>query len=327
MSKRNRMRTVFLSVIMMLCFLSASCAFTPRSIQTSAEGEEKCRRSSIFSSSFSQPISQSDLDTALLYYPENAVMIASAIGILSDLLQLADLENQIIEHSDSLDVQTLHLQHRLLSYVVLIMLEVNSAVAEAQCEEAKINEIVDHLQKAQTKHNQIMTLASIITSGVTGIFGGILNLTGNVLTDSIIAISGGTIASVFAGYTLLEHTDYTLDHPRNILKEVWDGPKESKIFPPSVWQFLTSPRRDQRTPRDILIDKWKSRVGINIEGTEEEKELTALLLSKGGTYGLSDLRTRASMLNMLASTIDLIEHDIEELMREILSRKNILPQE
>ncbi len=328
MNNQYLRHSIILIVIAAICILNASCAFTPRSIQTLDESEEKCRRSLSFSSSVINPIEHSELKSALLNYPENVVIIATAIGIMSELQLLDDLENKINDQSDSFNFEMLHLQHRLLSYVVLIMLEVNSAVAEVQCEEAKINEIIDHLQKAQSRHKQFMTLASIITSGVTGILGGVFGLTGHALTDSIVAISGGTISSVFAGYTLLELTDYTLDHPRNILQEVWDGPKESRIFPPSVWRFLTSQRRDQRTPRDILMDKWKSKIGINIKGTtKEEKELTELLFSKKGKYGLSDLRMRASMLSILASTISLIEQDLEELMREILSKRNFLPQE
>lgn len=324
MSNQYLTRPIILIVITAICILNASCAFTPRSIQSSVESEEKCRRSLSLSSPFIQPIKPSDLDDVLLYYPENVVMIASSIGILSELQHLANLENKIKNKNDNHDFQVLQLQHRLLSYVVLIMLEVNSVVAEVQCEETKINEIIDHLQKAQTIHNDFMTLASIITSGVTGILGGVFNITGNVLADAIIAISGGTASSVFAGYTLFEHTNYSLEHPRNILKEVWDGPEVSKIFPSSIWRFLTSPRRDNLTPRDGVLDKWKSRLSINIEGTEREKELIELLFSKGGNYKLSDLRTRASMLNILVSTIDLIEQDIEELMREILSKKKIL---
>lgn len=130
------------------------------------------------------------------------------------------------------------------------------------------------------------------------------------------------MATTFGSAAFFRDTDYKLEHSRNILKEIWDGPSESTIFPPSVWSFLTSPGPDQQTPREILIQKWRSKAGISKNGSEEEETRASLVFGEGGVYELSDLRARGAMLDLLASTIELMNQDIEILMREILQRQN-----
>ncbi len=305
--------------------MTSSCVFT-RSSQSSPDGEGECRRSVSFSSpAYGKASGPTDLDTILPDYPKKVVKIASAVGLLPELQRLKELEKRATNEDDGLEVQKLQLHHQLLSHVVLIMLEVNSTIAEAQCEEARVNEIAHHLQKAEDSQTELLTLSSIIFSGVAAILSGVFTLTGDLIPDAVAAITGGGIGTTLGATALMDHTDYTLEHSRNILKEVWEGPETSKVFPPSVWRFLTSPHRDERTPREHLLAQWKNKVGISKEGTGDEAERASLLFSKGGTYELSDVRARATMLSMLASTIDLIQQDIEELMREILKRSNNEP--
>jgi hypothetical protein len=304
------------------CTLNVACQFT-RASEPAIEEERDCNRPVTFSSpAYDKASVQEELERVSQDYPKKVLGLASAIGLLPELTQLTEIQNQAAYEREGYGTPVLKPQYQLLSRVMLIMLEVNSSVAEARCKEARIKEIVDHLQRAENRQTGVLTLISVITGGIGGALSGAFALAHNLVADATSAIAGGALTTTGGVSAFLLDTQYELKHSRNILKEIWEGPEKSKMFPPSVWHFLTFPRRDQGTPRENLVDKWKKKVGISEKGSQEEEERASLLFSKGGTYELSDLRARATMLDLLASTIELMHQDIEELIRGIWDRVN-----
>ena len=57
-------------------------------------------------------------------------------------------------------------------------------------------------------------------------------------------------------------------HPRNALKDIWQGSAMSNIFPPSVWYYLTyrNPAKpDELSLREKIMERWKGFKQINTD--------------------------------------------------------------
>lgn len=64
-------------------------------------------------------------------------------------------------------------------------------------------------------------------------------------------------------------------HPGNLLREVWEGPRASRLFPSSVWRYLTRQSKaklEGKTYRTELIKSWKQEGGLGEPGSDIEKK-------------------------------------------------------
>jgi hypothetical protein len=105
---------------------------------------------------------------------------------------------------------------------------------------------------------------------------------------------------------------------RNLLQEVWEGPKQSSMFPASVWRFLNWPQNGERLPsrRDVIVQEWKKRLGE--PGSEKESHRKELFFGEGGVYTVPELRHRAEMLDRLKASVRLMNQDLNLLFKETL---------
>jgi hypothetical protein len=55
-------------------------------------------------------------------------------------------------------------------------------------------------------------------------------------------------------------------------------------------------------------------------GSETERHRIALFFGGGGAYTADELRDRAVMLDMVESDVNLMSHDLEHLLQELLSQ-------
>ena len=79
-------------------------------------------------------------------------------------------------------------------------------------------------------------------------------------------------------------------------------------------------RQGEKSLRDQLLEKWQERSELEDASESEERRRQELLLSGGGMYTVPDLRARGALLELLAASIDLMHHDLELLIRELLAR-------
>jgi hypothetical protein len=95
-----------------------------------------------------------------------------------------------------------------------------------------------------------------------GIVSGGLSLALEATASAATAILGGTVATGFGLAAFFDDTHYEFRHPRNILKEVWEGPEEPALIPKSVWRHLNRPLLDdpdRQSLRETLIARLATR--------------------------------------------------------------------
>jgi hypothetical protein len=201
------------------------------------------------------------------------------------------------------------------------LLAIKSVAAEADCEEERADDVADRLQDSQELQSTQFTVLSLLGSGLGGALSGGLSLGAQAIWSAIAGIIAGVTEATFGTMALSNSLTHKFRHERNILKEIWDGPKQSKLFPRSVWQFLNRPLPEDvshRSLRETLIARWRhdGRLG---ENSVEEQHRIELFFGVGGLYTASELRDRAAMLDMVESDVNLMSHDLEHFLDELLS--------
>lgn len=250
-------------------------------------------------------------------FSDRALDAAYAIQALPLLSELHSLEqNTEVERTTLLS-----LRERLIGRILLGIEEVNSLTAEIECQADRANQVADRLQDEHSNRVRYETLGAIVLAGVAAVVSGGAVLAGLTALEAGAAIGGGTVAAGLAMLPLYAETHQEYRHPRNLLREVWEGPHTSRLFPPSVWRYLTRHGKAEltgHTYREELIKSWRQEGELGKPGSEIEHKRIALIFSDGGVYELQDLRVQASMLNLLAGMVKLMHQDLEMLIRQVL---------
>ncbi|MGE3977294.1 MAG: hypothetical protein AB7F94_06860, partial [Nitrospira sp.] len=196
------------------------------------------------------------------------------------------------------------LRQTLSNRIALVASDVMATIAALDCEAARS----DHLANAIAETHQDISdraLFAVLASDIfIGVIPGALMLSGLEVAAEANEVFGGVMAVGFGSVDTVLHIDQDFRHPQNFLRELWEGPSESQLFPPVVWKFLndTSDQDPDRTVREVLLARWRTA------GLGEEPELLPdatgrlpLLFGEGGRYGQKALRMRAEMLQHLRS--------------------------
>lgn len=157
-----------------------------------------------------------------------------------------------------------------------------------------------------------------MVGGVGSIVSGGLALGAEATAVSVVGITAGAGEAAVGSLALFADTEHEFRHRRNLLQEVWAGPKPPRLLPDSVWRFINRPSPDGRggrTLRETLLDRWRREGRLGETGSEDERHGIGLFFGSGGTYTIDELRDRA---NMLEADINLMSHDLDDLLLEIL---------
>ncbi|MDC8446904.1 MAG: hypothetical protein LV473_00955 [Nitrospira sp.] len=248
--------------------------------------------------------------------------IAGTIGTKNLLAQIAALEAESARNVPDFAIQLLLVRQQLSDRILLALLDVKSAAAEANCEEKRADQLADQLQEIRDARARRLTIFAVLVGGVAGILsGGLAAADPSSITGGLAAIAAGVVASAFGAAALFDDPRYEFQHGRNLLREVWEGQDQPSLFPVSVWRFLNRPLRDdpaQRSLREILLTSWLTTGRLGEPDSEVAQRRVALFFGSGGSYQIEDLRARAAMMDLLEAEIDLMSHDLERLMQEAL---------
>lgn len=248
--------------------------------------------------------------------------IADSIGAKDLLTQMAALEAEAARNVPDSAIRSLLVRQQLSDRILLALLDVKSAAAEANCEEKRADQLADQLQEKRDARARRLTIFGILGGGVVGILsGGLAAADPSSMAGGLAAIAAGVVASAFGAAALFDDPRYDFQHGRNLLREVWEGPDQPALFPMSVWRFLNRPLRDdpgQRSLRKTLIARWHQDGRLGEAGSDTERRRVALFFGRGGAYEIEDLRARAAMMDLLEAEVDLMSHDLERLMQEAL---------
>lgn len=267
------------------------------------------------------PVGESGADTEDLPdpagFPDRALDAAYAIQALPLLKELRALEQE----ANVRELALLKTREKLIGRILLGIEEINSLAAEIYCQADRANQVADRLQDENSSRIRYETLGAIVLAGAAAVASGGAVLAGLAALEGGAAIAGGTLAAGLGTLALFAETRQEYRHPRNLLREVWEGPRASRLFPPSVWRYLTRQGKAElqgKTYREEVIKSWQQEGGLGEPGSDIERKRISLLFGDGGVYELQDLRARAAMLKLLGSMVELMHQDLEMLIRQVL---------
>jgi hypothetical protein len=269
------------------------------------------------------PRAEPEASTAQRFPPE-ALAIAETIGALDLLVQLPTLEGEVADNREGALLRLLQVRQRLSDHILLALLDVKSAAAEADCEEERADQLADRLQEGRDQRVRRLTIFAVLGGGLVGILAGALATADPAsIAGGIAAIVAGVVSSGFGTAALSDESRYVFKHERNLLREIWEGPDRPALFPETVWRYLNQPMMedpDHHSLRETLITRWRQHGRLGEAGSATEQRRLALFFGQGGTYEIEDLRARAAMLDLLEADVNLMSQDLEQLMQEALVR-------
>ncbi|WP_130274397.1 hypothetical protein [Cecembia calidifontis] len=231
-------------------------------------------------------------------FDSKVIEMAIAVNLVNDLEKF--LDNQL-ESFEKLELKT-----RMMAKVLKMNLELQSLMAAIDCEEEKAGQIASYMEKELRRKERNLTVAAIVTGAVVGVGAGIILMADNPQNDwaEYLGIAGG-LTEVFLGLSILKlDRKILINHPKNILRDVYFSKERPEYFPPSTWYYFNSKKHsDEKVSlKEQLIKRWET---YNLK--EEE---IAVVLSDGGAYSPEQLKARAEMLDQLESQLSLISKDL-----------------
>lgn len=200
---------------------------------------------------------------------------------------------------------------RIQQQITTIKQQIDGLAAELDCEAERTGRAIGYLDNIAKKRNNKLTVGAIFAGTVaTAAPLTIKNQAvqnGIVITTGIISTASG-IAALSSGKKRVEFT-----YQRNLLSDIWYGPKQSDDYPPVIWFLLTHKVFNAANPELSIQQNLKKR-WLNIEvGATPDKRLENLLFQKGGVFSQDDLTTREVLLKQLEATIRLLNQQIQTL--------------
>lgn len=284
-----------------------------------AEEEKECfnagRRSSMEEiPSTADSLTSYDLKQQL---SERQYIIVAATGLLPFLQEHKSLKARNDKDRDHLDLARLKVDSQINRRLMLAMADAASASGKVRCERSRAKELADSIERNKDRRKDRKTVASIFAGAATNVLTGIFTIVDLSLTGGAAGIAGGVTQYMFRGLAVDEEVQVEFRHPHNYLHDVWEGPGESDLFPTSVWQFLVYKKEDGTSLREEIKEQW--RQGRRIKGRGDDiKDRYDVLFGEGGTYNIDQLRARSAMLELLASNIELMQDELDRLIRDVL---------
>ena len=228
---------------------------------------------------------------------------AAQIGFL-DLLERSSMRPDGSQERQALAM--ISLRQTLSNRIALVVSDVMVTIAALDCEAARSDHLANAIAEAHQDVSDRALFAVLASDIFIGVIPGALMLSGLGIAAEANEVFGGVMAVGFGSVDTVLHIDQDFRHPHNFLRELWEGPPESQLFPPVVWRFLndTSDQDPDRTVREVLLARWRTAdLGDEPELLPDATGRLQLLLGEGGRYGPKALRMRAEMLQHLRSEV------------------------
>src|SRR5262249_33389023 len=205
---------------------------------------------------------------------------------------------------------------------LLASYQTTAITAEINCEAERAQQLAAYLRQQNQDRVQVLTIFGLVAGGVLSMVGGGLSVADQGVASGIAGLVGGALSTVFGTAALFPNQEYDFQHPRNLLRELWEGPNTPKLFPDLMWRFLNRPLEEDPTDtlRTAIVARWRQDNRLGTPGSAMEQRRIALLFGEGGRYNADDLFVRALMFDMLESQMALTSEYQEHFLRELLSR-------
>jgi len=255
---------------------------------------------------------------ALAFLSPTSRQIAEVIQVQHLVSQIPILEKEVSRNIADARIRLIELRQALSDQVLIALFDAFSVAAELECEKGRADSLASGMEEKQNDIQQRRTVIALLSDATAGLLSGIFLFGGSDLLAGGADIIGNLLQGTFGWAALGGQQQYELRLMRNHLKEVWEGPESSTLFPDSVWRFLNSPLIEGRidSRRKVLVQEWKTRLG----DMNSKKELLRkeLFFGQGGTFSGTQLRQRAEMLDRVKASVRLMGKDLNLLLRESL---------
>jgi hypothetical protein len=249
----------------------------------------------------------------------SSINIAHAMGMLELLnVYLASLE--AFERNPSLENRLRHLERfqQLSQQIEFAELEISSVVSEINCEEERIYQVANYLRGKENEKTSRLTIASIVVGGMGAIMA--VALVGQGKAPELVGLGTGITEASLGLLMLFNEKEIEFSHERNHLREIWEAPTVSKVFPAPVWYYLNYVADNpdaEPAKREQIIKNWRSLAFFDEVKEKHREELKARFFGDGGRYNSDELTDRANMYEQLNSEINLMLQDLKDLSFEI----------
>lgn len=295
------MRTLWL-----LAPLTIACAAPMRTARSGAATDSYCAPAPSVDSTWDAPAT-GDLDTALrARFTTRTLEFARAVGLLPLLARLDDASGRVA----------------LLERVTALALQVDSLVAELDCEGERALQAAGSMRAREERLRRWLAVASLAVGGAATIATAALEKDNvSPTAQEVVGIVGGALSAAFGLAVLAVHEKRTFTHSRNLLEDIWRNPDRSALYPPALWTYLT--RREFSNEgihpiRHNVVARWQRFGQLGPDGSRERARRIALYFGSGGAYTTDDLQTRSDMLDQLKSSVDSMHQDLARLQRELV---------
>lgn len=308
-----------------LCLVLSSCAGLKGNSYEQQQAESGCNHHDIYSYTAEElptPLHELELNDALTsQFNHTQLNTANTIGILDKLEAYAlALDAQKQDSSFEAKIEALELSQEINHQINFASISVSAIASELDCEEERADQIAAYLKAKEDNTEKKLTVAAIVV-GATGavLTSAFLN---RGATPEYIGISTAFTEAVLGVLILLNKRSVNFHHPRNHLKDIWEGPEVSAYFPPSIWYYINYQNPNEETDGSVqskVVEQWK---GFGQLGDEDEyADQISLFFGDGGKYDAEELKQRADMLDQLGAQISLMKQDLKNLTLAIQDMK------
>lgn len=257
---------------------------------------------------------------ALAFLSPASRQLAEVIQVQHLVSQIPILEKELSRGVPDARIRLIELRQALSDQVLAALFDAISAAAELECEKGRADALASGMEEKQNDIQQRRTVIALLSDATAGLLSGIFLFGGSDVLAGGADIIGNILQGSFGWAALGGQQEYELRLTRNHLKEVWEGPESSTLFPASVWRYLNRPLTEGRidSRRKLLVQEWKTRLGEM--ASEKEQLRMQLFFGEGGTFTGTQLRQRAEMLDRVKASVRLMGKDLNLLFRESLGR-------
>jgi hypothetical protein len=304
-----------------LATLLIACRSSRDASRVRASGQSPCNHQPAYTytkADLPQPLHQEQLPPVLTkFFSPLALHTANAIGLLPDLITLIQCR-QAVQQEPGIEnrLALLEAHHRALHRISIASLEVAAVASELDCEEERADQLAVYLKGKEDARETRLTVGAIVVGGLGAIAAGIL-LASDTESNAAEVIGIGTGLTEAALGVLIWQNEQTASfrHPRNALRDIWEGPETSRIFPPSVWYYLNHPLPGQadKSIRQQLVERWAALGQAPDQSTRANRTSLPLFWGEGGMYSANDLENRANMYDQLEAQVNLMQQDLKQL--------------
>lgn len=262
--------------------------------------------------------------------PSSAPSLSPGASEVAQLLhlqsQLDEIQRMNLARQDPSDapllLRKLLLRQEVLESIVSAGLEADGVLAELENEVTQTNNVRVYLESRRDHRIGINTLANIISGGVGGVAGQLVQINHGT-AGSLVGAGAGAASTLLSlmGLRQQRGDKQSLGVAPNMLaKLLGRTPEFHSDYPEIIWSYLNAVppgEQEKQTRREKLIQDW-IKAGLIDEGKKPKDikkiDLLTSSLSHQQALSIDLLSARTMMLNDVRSRVYLIKRDLGKLM-------------